>query len=93
MSKGICEWSDNWIRNGWITSGGQPVKNADLFREILALKKECIKNVDLKFEWVKGHNKSDGNERADSLAFRAAQAAENMPGGGQPEQPEQMTLL
>lgn len=74
--KGICEWSDNWQKNGWKTSGGNPVKNVELFKEILSLRDECSKMVKLELKWVKGHDENPGNERADQLALRAATEAE-----------------
>ena len=36
VRNGIMSWVANWQRNGWRTSAKQPVKNADLWRELVA---------------------------------------------------------
>jgi len=76
--KGITEWSSNWEKNGWMTSGGSPVKNKELFEEILGLYRECKSATILELRWVKGHNDNEGNERADQLALKAAQQASQL---------------
>lgn len=60
MSKG---WLINWKRNGWKKADKKPVKNADLWRELLELSR--LHEV----EWVKvkGHAGNPGNERCDAL--------------------------
>lgn len=63
--KGINEWSHGWIRKGWVTSSEKPVKNKELWIELLELKKKAF---DIEFIWVKGHADSEGNNRADELA-------------------------
>ena len=37
VQKGITQWIHGWLANGWRTSAKQPVKNADLWRELWAL--------------------------------------------------------
>jgi ribonuclease HI len=64
VRKGITEWIVNWQRRGWKTADGKPVKNADLWMRLDALRK--LHTVD--WRWVKGHAGDPGNERADSLA-------------------------
>ena len=39
LAKGAMNWINGWERNGWVTSKGAPVQNADLWKEILSLKK------------------------------------------------------
>jgi len=60
---------NGWIRNGWKTKAGTPVKHIALWKAIM---EECKKIVlggsILKCEWVKGHNGNEGNEMADKLA-------------------------
>lgn len=64
VSKGISEWLPNWIRRGWKTASREPVKNADLWQQlVLAKEKHAIE-----WQWVKGHAGHPGNERADHLA-------------------------
>lgn len=64
VRKGITEWITNWQRRGWKTADGKPVKNADLWMRLDALRK--LHTVD--WRWVKGHAGDPGNERADMLA-------------------------
>ena len=64
VRKGITEWIINWQRRGWKTADGKPVKNADLWQRLDALRK--LHTVE--WRWVKGHAGDPGNERADMLA-------------------------
>jgi ribonuclease HI len=64
--KGISEWIIGWKRNGWKTSGKQPVKNADLWQELDKLTSAHR----VEWVWVKGHSGHAENERADALANR-----------------------
>ena len=61
---GITSWLVKWQRNGWLTSAGQPVKNADLWRRLA----EVAAPHEVEWLWVKGHAGDPGNERADELA-------------------------
>lgn len=67
--KGVTQWSRNWVRNGWMTSNGTPVKNADLWRELLGL----YQLHDVKFKHVKGHSGVEDNEWCDSACTEAMQ--------------------
>jgi ribonuclease HI len=67
---GITKWIHAWQRNGWKTAAKKPVKNADLWQELL----EAIKPHKIDWVWVKGHNGDPDNERADTLASDAALA-------------------
>ncbi len=64
VRKGITEWIINWQRRGWKTADGKPVKNAELWQRLDALRK--LHHVE--WRWVKGHAGDPGNERADMLA-------------------------
>ncbi len=66
VKKGITEWIEGWKRRGWKTASKQPVKNADLWRELDGL----AAKHDIQWAWVRGHNGHPGNERADELANR-----------------------
>jgi ribonuclease HI len=68
---GLTKWIAGWLRNGWRTASRDPVKNADLWQELLA----AAKPHKIKWEWVKGHAGHPENERADRLASDAAIAA------------------
>nr|WP_298415575.1 ribonuclease HI [uncultured Halomonas sp.] len=71
LRKGITEWIHGWQKRGWKTAAKQPVKNAELWRELLA---ESQRH-DVRWHWVKGHSGDPGNERADALANAAIDAA------------------
>lgn len=58
------KWLDGWQRRGWTTSAKQPVKNQDLWRELLAV----IASHKIRWLWVKGHAGHMENERCDELA-------------------------
>ncbi len=66
VRKGMTEWIAGWQRRGWKTADGKPVKNADLWQRLDALRK--LHQVE--WRWVKGHAGDPGNERADALANR-----------------------
>ena len=63
-------FTDGWIlkcqRNCWKTAGGDPVKNQDLWEELIAQAKTHA----LTFVWVKGHAGHGENERVDELAVQ-----------------------
>jgi ribonuclease HI len=65
---GITKWVHGWQRNGWRTSDKKPVKNEDLWREMLA----AIAPHRIDWHWVKGHAGHPENERADRLASAEA---------------------
>jgi ribonuclease HI len=67
---GLTKWIHGWIRNGWKTADRKPVKNADLWQELLA----ASKPHQIQWTWVKGHAGHPDNERADRLASDAADA-------------------
>ena len=65
---GLTKWIHGWLKNGWRTSDKKPVKNADLWQELLAASKPHR----VEWVWVKGHAGHPDNERADKLASDAA---------------------
>ncbi|TVV73775.1 ribonuclease HI [Sphingomonas solaris] len=68
---GLTKWIKGWQKNGWKTAARQPVKNADLWQELL----DASAPHRITWEWVKGHAGHPDNERADKLASDAAVAA------------------
>lgn len=68
---GLTKWLKGWQRNGWKTASKQPVKNADLWQELIAA--AAPHRID--WVWVKGHAEHPDNERADKLASDAALAS------------------
>ncbi|MPV51282.1 ribonuclease HI [Pseudactinotalea sp. HY160] len=64
VMNGMTKWIHGWKRNGWRTASKQPVKNAELWREL----EKLVELHDVHWTWVKGHAGDPGNERADQLA-------------------------
>ncbi len=65
---GITKWIHGWRKNGWRTADKKPVKNAELWQELV----EACARHKIDWRWVKGHNGDPDNERADTLASDAA---------------------
>ena len=72
---GLTKWIHGWQKNGWKTADKKPVKNADLWQELLA----AARLHRIAWQWVKGHAGHPENERADKLASDAATAAGQRP--------------
>lgn len=68
---GITKWVAGWQRNGWKNASKQPVRNADLWHDLI----EAAARHEIDWQWVKGHSGHEGNERADTLASDAADLA------------------
>ena len=69
VRQGITEWMANWVRRNWKTSGGDPVKNRDLWERLHA----ATQRHTIEWRWVKGHSGDPDNERVDLLAREAAE--------------------
>jgi ribonuclease HI len=68
LRDGITRWIHNWQRNGWRTSDKKPVKNAELWQELL----EAARPHRIEWHWVKAHDGHAENERVDALACAEA---------------------
>jgi len=68
---GITKWVHGWQRNGWKNASKQPVRNADLWRDLI----DAAARHQVEWIWVKGHSGHPENERADRLASDAAEIA------------------
>ena len=68
VKNGITQWVAGWQRNGWKTANKKPVKNADLWQELVAAEDRHT----VEWRWVKGHAGDKYNEIADTLATTAA---------------------
>lgn len=64
VRQGITEWMPGWLRRGWKTAGGAPVKNRDLWERLHA----AASRHAVDWRWVKGHAGHPENERVDQLA-------------------------
>jgi ribonuclease HI len=67
---GITEWVHKWIKNSWLTSKKEPVKNKKLWIELFNL----TKSFKIKWIWVKAHAGNPLNEEVDLLAKKAAKS-------------------
>ena len=74
MRNGITQWVQAWQRNGWRTGSKQPVKNQDLWRQLLAAVERHQPAGGVAWRWTKGHAGDTWNERADELANLAARS-------------------
>jgi len=68
---GITKWVFGWQKKGWKTADNKPVKNEDLWRDLVA----AVRPHTVEWVWVKGHDGHPENERVDKLASDAAMAA------------------
>lgn len=69
--KGMTQWKDGWIRNGWRTSTKKDVLNRDLWERLI----EVSGQRDVRWRHVRAHVARGGdpwNERCDELARAAA---------------------
>lgn len=64
VRQGITTWMANWVRRGWKTAGGDPVKNRDLWERLNL----ATRNHRIDWRWVKGHSGDPDNDRVDVLA-------------------------
>jgi ribonuclease HI len=69
------KWLEGWKRRGWLTSDKQPVKNQDLWQELMA----AMAPHKIHWHWVKGHAGHAENERCDQLANHAV-TGKHLPG-------------
>lgn len=68
---GMTKWVAGWQKRGWKNASKQPVRNADLWHELIA----AALPHQVEWVWVKGHNGHPENERVDALACAEAEAA------------------
>ena len=68
---GITKWVPGWQRRGWLNASKKPVRNEDLWHELIALTARHA----VRWHWVRGHDGHVENERVDRLASDAADAA------------------
>ena len=61
---GITKWVHGWKKRGWKNASKKPVRNEDLWHELIAASEHHV----MHWHWVKGHDGHPENERADKLA-------------------------
>ena len=67
---GMTKWIEGWQKRGWKSASKQPVRNQDLWHELI----EAASKHTLEWNWVRGHNGHPENERVDRIASDAAEA-------------------
>lgn len=72
---GITKWVEGWQRRGWKNASKKPVRNADLWHELI----EVTARHEVNWNWVRGHNGHAENERVDKLASDVAEAIASTP--------------
>jgi ribonuclease HI len=65
---GITKWVHGWLRNGWRTADRKPVKNAELWQQLV----EAVEPHRIEWHWVKGHSGHPENDRVDAIACAEA---------------------
>ena len=68
IPKAMNLWLSNWKAKGWKKSGGKTVENRDLWERL----ERAAAGRNVTWSWVRGHNGSVHNERADKLAYAAS---------------------
>ena len=62
-------WAAKWRENGWIRNKKkEKAVNPDLWSDLL----DVCQSHEVEFKWLRGHVGHPGNERADQLAYEAA---------------------
>jgi ribonuclease HI len=64
VKNGITKWIHGWLKNNWVNSEHEPVKNKDLWQRLL----KATKFHKVSWNWVHGHSGNKFNERVDKLA-------------------------
>ncbi len=67
LRQGMTSWLKQWKLKGWKNSKREPVKNADLWKELDAM----AHRHQISWHWVKGHSGHPENDLADALANEA----------------------
>ncbi|QIQ88196.1 ribonuclease HI [Erythrobacter sp.] len=66
---GMTRWVEGWKKRGWVNASKKPVRNADLWHELI----EVAARHDVSWHWVRGHSGHPENERVDRLASDEAE--------------------
>ena len=69
MLDGMTKWIAGWQKRGWVNASKKPVRNADLWHELIA----AAEPHEVRWHWVKGHSGHEENDRVDRLASDAAE--------------------
>lgn len=75
LRDGVTRWIHAWMKRGWRTADGKPVKNVDLWQRL----QEAARPHRVEWRWVRGHAGHVENERVDKLARQAIKAQREAP--------------
>jgi ribonuclease HI len=64
VRQGITTWIHNWQKRGWRTASNDPVKNVDLWKQLI----EQTNKHQIQWHWVKGHSGHRENDLVDQAA-------------------------
>jgi ribonuclease HI len=67
---GMTKWIDGWQKRGWKNASKEPVRNKDLWHELI----DAARPHTIEWNWVRGHSGHVENDRVDRLACEAAEA-------------------
>lgn len=66
---GLTQWIDEWSANNWTRKGNRPISNLEYWKSLYTLRERITEsNINVTYNWVKGHVGNVGNEKADHLA-------------------------
>lgn len=66
--QGMIEWVDKWMKSNWKTAKKKPVKNKELWLELIGLEtKVKTLNIQMIWEHCKGHGDVIGNNFVDKI--------------------------
>ena len=68
----VLKFSRGWIRNGWKTAKGEPVKNQDLLKPLLDLMRPGVSLIHIRAHTGRTDQHSIGNSQADRLAVEGS---------------------
>ena len=68
----VLKFSRGWIRNGWKTAKGEPVKNQDLIKPLLDLMRPGVSLIHIRAHTGRTDQHSIGNSQADRLAVEGS---------------------
>jgi ribonuclease HI len=66
---GMTKWVEGWKKRGWVNASKKPVRNADLWHELI----DVAARHEVTWHWVRGHSGHPENERVDRLASDEAE--------------------
>ena len=76
VTKGFNQWMCKWSIKRWRTYEDRPVKNVELWKELLALSQQ---HPTITFHYIEGHSGDKWNQYVDKLAQRRSDPSSRFP--------------